>query len=596
MNATSRGFGLALLFATLLLAHSAAAQPAIKAITDEKPQASLIPPAEPKKPSAPAGPTDDFDRGVPRSSVQGFLDAADKRDWDRAAQYLDVRKLPHSLATHDAMELARQLSESLDRSLMINPETLSEDPKGVTDDELPSYRDFLGRIDTTEFQVDVLLQRVPRGDGVSIWKFSNATVAQIPRLYSQVGFGRLGERLVDFAPPGRLWGIPYWEWVGILLLLPASALIVWTLSALIGLILRSTGRPEIASIEQSFRGPIRLLLFCAVGRSSLVLIGPTVALRAFLEAHTVVLVAVAWLAMRTGDVLIDHAAKRLRGRGQAAAKMLGRPAQNFARGLVVFIAIVVWLDNLGIQVSTLVAGLGIGGLAVALAAQRPIEDMIGAFTIYATQPVGVGDFCRFGPNLGTVEEIGLRSTRVRTLDDSVVSVPNGEFSKLHLENFGVRRKFRFHPRIRLRYETTPDQLRCILVEIRKLFYSHPNVLSDPARVRFIGFAEASLDLEIAAYIDTQNYDEYLEVGEDLHLRIMDIVAEAGSSFAVPAQTTYLEPAPGLDAERVDAAEARVRAWRDQHELYLPAFPSEVIDELRGTVPYPPEGSPSAKKT
>jgi MscS family membrane protein len=264
------------------------------------------------------------------------------------------------------------------------------------------------------------------------------------------------------------------------------------------------------------------------------------------------------------------------------------------RVVIVLFALVIWLDQLGVRVTTLIAGLGIGGLAVALSAQRPIEDLIGALTIYSTGTVRVGDFCRFGANMGTVEEIGLRATRVRTLDDSIVSVPNGEFSKLHVEDLGRRSKIWYHPRIRLRYETTPDQLRCILVEIRRILYAHPRVLPDPARVRFVGFGEWSLDLDIFAYIDTTDYGEYLGIAEDLSLRIMDVVGQAGSSFAFPSQTAYVETGRGLDEERVSAAEARVGEWRGKHELYLPAFPTPVVEELRGTLPYPPEGSPGAK--
>ncbi len=214
-------------------------------------------------------------------------------------------------------------------------------------------------------------------------------------------------------------------------------------------------------------------------------------------------------------------------------------------------------------------------------------------TIYSTQAVRVGDFCRFGPNMGTVEEIGLRVTRVRTLDDSIVSVPNSEFSKLHVEDLGMRNKIWYHPRIRLRYETTPEQLRCILVEIRRILYAHPQVLLDPARVRFVGFGEWSLNLDVFAYLDTTDYGESLEIAEDLSLRIMDVVREAGSSFAFPSQTTYVETGDGLDEERTTAAETRVREWRERRELYLPAFPAAVTEELRGTIPYPPEGSPPA---
>ena len=237
--------------------------------------------------------------------------------------------------------------------------------------------------------------------------------------------------------------------------------------------------------------------------------------------------------------------------------------RNVATVIVITIALIVWLDNIGFNVTTLLAGLGVGGIALALALQKSIENLIGAVTLYISKPVRVGDFCKFGEVLGTIEEIGFRSTRIRTLDHTIVSVPNAEFANLHLNNFSKREKIWYHPRISLRYETTPDQIRYILSEIRKLLTSHPKVLSDPARVRFTNFGAYSLDLDIFAYIDATQYGEYLKISEDLNLQIIDILAQAGSSFAFPSQTTYIESGQGLDEELTRSAEAQVREWREK---------------------------------
>jgi MscS family membrane protein len=250
----------------------------------------------------------------------------------------------------------------------------------------------------------------------------------------------------------------------------------------------------------------------------------------------------------------------------------------------------IWFENLGFRATTLVAGLGIGGLAVALAAQKPIEHLIGAITLFSSAPVRVGDFCRFGDKIGTVEEIGLRATKIRTLGRTAVYVPNAAFADMQLENFAERERVWYHPTIGLRYDTTPDQVRYILVEIRKVLYSHPKVDPDPARVRFIGYGDSSLDLEIFAYVQTADWNEYLEVAEDLNLRIMDIIVQAGTGLAYPTQTVSLERGKRQNEDAARAAEEKVREWRGQNKLYLPRFPDEKISELRGTLPYPPEGS------
>ena len=115
--------------------------------------------------------------------------------------------------------------------------------------------------------------------------------------------------------------------------------------------------------------------------------------------------------------------------------------------------------------------------------------------------------------------------------------------------------------------------------------------TDPARVRFVSFDAYSLDLEVFAYVDVTDYGEFLEIAEDLNLRIMDIVAEAGTGFAFPSQTTYLEQGDGIDAERARTAERRVAEWREREGLFLPRFPKEAIEELDGTLDYPPRGAP-----
>jgi MscS family membrane protein len=246
---------------------------------------------------------------------------------------------------------------------------------------------------------------------------------------------------------------------------------------------------------------------------------------------------------------------------------------------------------LGLPVVPLVAGLGVGGLALALAAQPTIENLIAALTLHADRPVRVGDFCRFGDTLGIVEEIGMRSTRIRTLDHTILSVPNADFAKGRVDNYSARRKMWYHPRIRLRYETTPDQIRYLLIEIRKLLYGHPRVLADPARIRFVGFGEYSLDLDVFAYVDTKDYGEYLEIAEDLNLRIMDVIKAAGTELAIPARLEYQMDKTPLDEKEIRKAEASVQEWRGQRAMYLPTFPPETIAKLHGTLDYPPAGSP-----
>jgi MscS family membrane protein len=191
------------------------------------------------------------------------------------------------------------------------------------------------------------------------------------------------------------------------------------------------------------------------------------------------------------------------------------------------------LQNLGFNVSGLIAGLGIGGLAVALAAQETVRNFFGGIALITDQPVRVGDFCRFGDKMGTVEDISIWSTRVRTLERTVVSIPNGQFAGMQLENFARRDQIWLHTTVGLQYGTTPDQVRRVLTDLRTMLDAHPLVRHESARARFVGFGGPSLHIEISAYIRTAKLDEFLAIREDICLQIMDIIERSGGRIAAP---------------------------------------------------------------
>ena len=192
-----------------------------------------------------------------------------------------------------------------------------------------------------------------------------------------------------------------------------------------------------------------------------------------------------------------------------------------------------WFSNLGFNITALLAGLGVGGVAIALALQKPLEDLFGAVTMYSQQPVKVGDFCKFGDITGTVEEIGLRTTRIRTQGNTVVSIPNAKIAGDILDNYSVRKRIWFHPKLTLRYDSTTEQLNEILAGIREFLIAHEKVLENPCRVRLTGFGKNGIELDVYAYIGTSDFAEYLEIAEELNLSIIDIITKSGTEFAVP---------------------------------------------------------------
>jgi MscS family membrane protein len=551
------------------------------------------PSAEPPAPApAPAVPADEFGRGTPRGAVQGYLEACRKADYERAARYLDLRR-----AEGEGAILARQLRVVLSRTLWIDIEELSQDPEGWSNDGLPAYRDRLGTIKTKRGKLDILLQRVPREDGVRIWQIAGSTVTQVPLLWDEFGYGALERYLPQVFFEFQLLEIALWQWIALLILVVLAAMLSWLLAVGIVRVLRPLAARSETPIDdrllEGAAGPIRLVIAILVFRAAIAPLGLDLEALEFLATllRALFIVATTWLLFRAVDVLASRVEERLIAAGQATATAAVPPGRKAVKAIVFILAFVAILDSFGFSVTALVAGLGVGGIAVALAAQKTVENLFGGVTLYGDRPVRVGDFCKFGDQVGTVEEIGIRSTRVRTLDRTVVTIPNAEFSNMKLENFAMRDRMRLFAMIGVRYETTPEQLRYILVEVRRLLYAHERVTPEPARIRFVGFGAYSLDLELFAYVNTSDWNEFLGIREDVYLRIMDIIRASGTGFAFPSQTLYLgrDDSPSPESAREVAEE--VQRWRERQEIYLPSFPPEQIAAIENTISFPAEGSP-----
>lgn len=506
-----------------------------------------------------------LDRTTPRGAVHGYLVAARAGDYEKAASYLNLSPVPRSQRAEEGPQLARNLKLVLDRVLWIDLEALSDEPLGDRDDGLPARRERVGVIETAAGPVDVLLNRVTR-DGVATWEFSSSTVSRVPELYQEFGYGRIGEVVPELLIAHEFLDVQLWQWLGVLLAIAVAGVVSWLLTfvafrALHPVVSRSEFELDDKLIA-ALAGPLRLGIAVAAFAAALQPLRLSLRAERFFAAVATALavVAVTWLFTRLVDIFGGVLERRLARRGDDANAFvpLGRKAVKAAIVLVAALAV---LDGFGFNITALIAGLGVGGLAVALAAQKPLENLFGGATLIADRPVKVGDFCRFGDKLGVVEEIGLRSTRMRTLERTLVTVPNSSFAALELENFAARDKILFRPRLGLRYETSADQLRFALARIKQVLTDHPRVDPDPARVRFVGFGDSSLDVDIWAYVTATDFNEYLEIAEDLNLRLMDAVAEAGTSFAFPSTTAYLAKDDGLDAEKARRAAEQGAALR-----------------------------------
>jgi MscS family membrane protein len=245
------------------------------------------------------------------------------------------------------------------------------------------------------------------------------------------------------------------------------------------------------------------------------------------------ILALAWV----GAVLVDLLGERWRLRLDPRMKTMTYSVLPLGRQIlklcVFLIAILAGLSAWGYNTTTIMAGLGVGGLAVALAAQKTIENLFGGISVIGDRPVLVGDFGRFGTHMGTVTDIGLRSTRIRTLERTMVSVPNSHFSTMELENFSARDKIWFHQILNLRRDATTDQLREVLASARDVLNRHRAVEIGEIPVRFSGIGTYSLDVEVFAYVLTPDFDVFLEIQQELLLELLEVVERAGTQLAVP---------------------------------------------------------------
>jgi len=478
-------------------------------------------------------PIEQIDQRTPLSSAIGFMQFAEKGDYERAAEYLDLRYLPDEMNSVDGAVLAEQLYVVIARKIPVDFGALSDAPDGRNDDGLPSYRDAFAKIETSRGQLTIFLQHVPGPGDSSIWKISNATVAQIPALYDEFGYSRVVESIRQISPEGSFLGAEYFKWI-IALLAGLVGAVAWL--AITGPLSRIITRRNVDNKERVRRflaRPIPAVIFIMLGYSVLLNLGLGVKATRIAEGGTLVTFVLVWLLFSAINLSRDIYARYLKKRGRESALMLLQPITSTTKVLLIIIAAVMWLDNIGVNVTALVAGLGVGGLAVALVLQKPLEDIMGAITLYTQQPVTVGQYCTCGDVTGTVEEINLRTTRIRTIKNTVVVIPNASFATASIENVTARRRILHNQTVRLALGTSEQLFRSVLEKLREMLMTIDKVAEEGSRVRLIGFGEFSIDVQVFAYVETTDWNEFLAIAEEINLGTIAVLEKAGAKIAEP---------------------------------------------------------------
>ena len=531
---------------------------------------------------------------LPRTPLQLMVllaDAAQERDLDRAATYLDMRYLPEETAQYSRRDLMDALRVVWNQQNLIDITSLSDQPEGKLDDGLPPFRDLLGvvRKDDGE-EVPIYLQRIPDGHGDKIWKISNASVARIPELWTDLGYGPVAVWLQRHLPDYRFAGLEAWQMTAAIVFLVAA----WYLSlaasyVLMRLALLIPNRFPLG-IENFFRGSLRLFLFLAIFRLLMDQLALSLAARVYLNSSGVDYIAFSILLLGIISLVRDYNIRRLERAGNRQYVALLKPFTTIVKFVALTIIALVWAERAGYNMSTIIAGLGVGSLAVALAAQKTLENVIGAITLYSARPVNPGDLCRFGNIVGTVEEIGLRSTLIRTLNRTMLAVPNSVFSSVEVENFSHRDRIRFYQHMELQMPTAA-QLRVILVHLRELFLSYQDLLQETVSIRLEKIVAANAIIRIDAGVATTDYQRYLAIAEDLNLRMIDIVHDAGAVFSGPGQVLQVRDFHKASDATLAEVEAQLDHWKASETLPFPDYTSQEKSALAGAITLPPRSDP-----
>jgi MscS family membrane protein len=515
------------------------------------------------------------DRTSPRATLTTFFESID-RAWDlysagntsfeepflEARDCLDLSEIPPLVFQEVSAETALLLKDVLDR-LELPPEESIPDAAAIAESGITTW---------TLPHTEIRLVLQADGEKKGQWLFSADTVANADLFYQKVRHldyqpGRKGGhveelrsgtravvliKLMDIMPPwfqAEVGGLLVWQWFGLSVLVALLTLLVTAL-AWIG---KRWRKSHLYGNQFAvFILPIALMLVPLTGRFILGRIfqlpgAPALVLRLVFSVFGYV--GLAWLSAvvitKIGELVIRFGFRDAR----PLKKQLIRVVFRVASIVVVTAISLKALQLLGVPVAGLIAGLGVGGLAIALAAQSTLENFIGGIILYADQPVRVGDVCKFGSKRGTVEDVGLRSVKIRTLDRTMMTVPNADFAKMQLENLSHRDLVLFREEIHLRYETSRAQISEVLENIEAMLQADDRITDDRLRVRLTGFGDSSLVIEVFAYARTDSWPEFLGIRQDLLIRIMEIIENAGTRLALPTEIHYAAEQPAENGSR-----------------------------------------------
>ncbi len=469
-------------------------------------------------------------------------------DYEKAARYLDLSAVDQS----DGPILAKRLRDVLDRHLFIDVEKLSPNSHGNTENGSAPDREELGNVPSAAGKPEpvVIVRRVDRSG--ARWVFSANTVARIDGWYDHLENRWLLDHLpkwsLRFGPHELRW----WQWLALAPMILTGFLVGFTLTRLSRLGVKRWLHRHSSEASRKMRGPATLAWTVITSYALLPWLGLYEPADAFVRRGLSASLLAAlfwalWQAVEFAQHTVSSAHWAKNSHTASSLLMLGARLGKFVVAAFAFVAV---LAELGYPVTSLITGLGIGGIALALAAQKTVENLFGAFSLAIDQPFGEGDTIQVDTITGTVESIGLRSTRIRTVDRTLITIPNGKLAEMRVETITARDRMRFYCVLGVTHSPA-QQISQILQGVEGLLRENSVVSNDSISVRLIGLTDSAMNLEIVAMLETSDNAKFLEVRQSLLLGIIAVVDDSGSSLAHPvssirisdpSQAQLLEPA------------------------------------------------------
>ena len=488
-------------------------------------------------------------------------------------------------------DLAEKLKALLDGAFVGTLRRLSTNPEGSPEYGTPE-RQTIGTFSYGDVDVPVVLVRTGDPRSGKVWLFSAETLSKVPDLYDDLEAHQVETKLPPSLVRHAFLGMPLWQWLALLAAIPVALAIGWAVVLLLAiprrLWLKFRNRPNLHSYSRMSK-PLLVSFSALAHRAMAAYLGLPLLPRLYYSRIIGVLVSIGffWFLLRATSLTMQRFRTHAISAGHTGTGTLMVLGERLITALVAIVAVLATLGILGFNLTTVLAGLGIGGIAIAFAAQKTLENLFGGVSVLADEVIRVGDFCPSATSPEPSKTSACAPLAFAPWTATVLSIPNGALATMNIENFASRDKIQFSPTFGVSRETSADQLRYLLAEVRRMLYEHPKVETESGRIRLASFDNNALNLEMFSYMLTRDYSEFTAIREDLWLRIMDIVEKSGSSSRLPvADRIFLARLRPRTRTKAAAAEQQVQQWRDQHKLPFPDFAPADKSALRGSIVYP----------